>query len=256
MNKHYLYTHYREDKNEVFYIGIGTKNSQDLKYNSYTRAYNKNKRTSYWKNIISLNPDYKVSIILESDSYEEIKLEEIRLIKLYGRRDLNLGSLCNMTDGGDGQINRVWSKESRTKASISHTGKVLSASHIDNIKKHLYGNKSHLGRIFTKEHRDNISKAGKGKTPWNKDRVLSEEEIQSIKNGIQVNKKLCSNCGFYFDSGNYTKWHGEKCLIGSIKEYIPQIKEMYNRGIKILRISNILNLNYKSVYKLKQNNLL
>ena len=45
MNKiYYLYEHIRLDKNEIFYIGIGTKN-QDTKYyyNVYKRAHTKSK---------------------------------------------------------------------------------------------------------------------------------------------------------------------------------------------------------------------
>lgn len=41
MKKFYVYQHIREDKNEIFYIGIGTKSKQDLKCNTYSRAYSK-----------------------------------------------------------------------------------------------------------------------------------------------------------------------------------------------------------------------
>jgi hypothetical protein len=213
MNKYYLYSHYRQDKSEIFYIGIGTKNKQDIKYNSYTRANNKTKRTNYWKNIITLNPDYIINIIVESNDYEFIKDEEVKLIKEYGRKDLKLGSLVNMTDGGEGQINRKWSIESKLKSSKSHFGKKLSKSHIENLKKHLYGNKSHTGRKFSTEHRDNISKGLQGRDAWNKDLKLSIEHITSIKEGIKKNKKICEHCYKEFDCANYTKWHGDKCKL-------------------------------------------
>lgn len=217
MNKYYLYSHYRQDKSEIFYIGIGTKNKQDMKYNSYTRAYNKIKRTNYWKNIIVLNPNYIINIIVESNDYEFIKNEEIRLIKKYGRKDLGLGSLVNMTDGGDGQINRNWSIESRLKASNSHFGKKLSKSHIENLKKHLYGNKSNTGRELSIEHRNNISKGLQGRNSWNKDLKLSQKHIDSIKEGIQKNKKVCEYCNKELDSANYNKWHGDKCKLKIIQ---------------------------------------
>jgi len=38
---------------------------------------------------------------------EQCKLEEIRLIRLFGRRDLAGGPLLNCTDGGDGTTKRV-----------------------------------------------------------------------------------------------------------------------------------------------------
>lgn len=256
MKKYYLYTHFRPDTQEIFYIGIGTKNKQDLKYNSYTRAFNKIRRNNYWKNIVKLNPNYKVEIILESDDYEYIKEEEIRLIFIYGRKDLQKGNLCNMTNGGEGQINRIWSEESRKKLSLSKKGKKLSKETIERIKKHLFGNKSHSGRIFSKEHRKNLSDAGKGRKAWNKGIVISENHKKAIINGIKKNIKFCDGCNKYFDSANYSKWHGEKCLIGSIKEYIPEIQKLYKEGYKLYKISKILNIKYKSVYKLKENNLL
>lgn len=254
MGKYYLYTHYRIDKDEIFYVGIGTKNKQDIKYSSYTRAYNKNKRNNYWKNIVKKS-DYLIEIVKESDDYEEIKIEEVRLILLIGRKDLNLGSLCNMTNGGDGNINRIWTNESKLKASKSHKGKILTDEHIINIKKHLYGNKSHSGRNFSEEHRNNLSNAGKGRIAWNKDIKLSKESIDLIKIGIEENSKKCE-CGILVDSGNYTKWHGEKCEIVKIKDKIDIIQKMYLDGYNLYKISNILNIKYTILIRLRDNKII
>lgn len=35
MKKYYVYQHIREDKNEIFYIGIGTRSKQDLRCNTW-----------------------------------------------------------------------------------------------------------------------------------------------------------------------------------------------------------------------------
>ena len=119
---HYLYRHIRLDKYEPFYIGIGTKNKQDLKYNDYRRAKSKTKRNIFWHNITAKS-DYKVEILLESNNYEFIKNKEIEFIKLYGRKDLNQGSLVNFTDGGDGNKGIIYSKEHNEKISKSNLGK-------------------------------------------------------------------------------------------------------------------------------------
>lgn len=105
-NRHYLYQHIRLDTNDVFYIGIGTKNKNDLKstFNSiiYRRAYTKSGRNIIWKHITN-KTNYKIDIILESDDYEDIKQKEIEYISFYKRKS-NGGTLCNLTDGGDGSI--------------------------------------------------------------------------------------------------------------------------------------------------------
>ncbi len=103
--KYYLYRHTRLDKNEPFYVGIGTVeelHKESHFYRSYyKRAFNKNNRSNLWKNIIN-KTDYEVEILLESDDYEFIKQKEIEFIALYGRRDLKEGCLVNLTDGGEG----------------------------------------------------------------------------------------------------------------------------------------------------------
>lgn len=111
----YLYRHIRLDKNEPFYIGIGSDNS-------YKRAYSVNPRTKYWKNITALTA-YDVEIVLDNLTWKEACEKEQEFIQLYGRKDKGSGSLCNYTDGGEGAYGRVISCESRLKISKSVSGK-------------------------------------------------------------------------------------------------------------------------------------
>jgi hypothetical protein len=99
LGKHYLYQHIRLDTNEPFYVGIGTKYNHRK---DYTRAKAKGKqRNSIWRGIVS-RTDYRIEILFESDEYEPIKLKEIELISQYGQIIKSNGTLCNLTDGGDG----------------------------------------------------------------------------------------------------------------------------------------------------------
>lgn len=99
--KHYLYIHVRLDNDKVFYIGVGTKYTYDR---DYSRAKAKNKqRNNIWRKIVK-KTDYKVIIINESEDYDKIKKLEIKLISKYGQIIKNSGSLCNLTDGGDGKL--------------------------------------------------------------------------------------------------------------------------------------------------------
>ena len=107
----YVYRHIRKDTNEIFYIGIGSDTD-------YKRAFSNKNRNIYWRNI-SCKTDYDVEIIYESEDYNFIKKKEIEFIKLYGRKDLGFGTLVNMTDGGEGVLGRIVSKEQKDKLRIT-----------------------------------------------------------------------------------------------------------------------------------------
>jgi hypothetical protein len=95
----YLYRHIRLDKNEPFYIGIGSDDE-----GNYVRAHhNHNFRNRHWKNITSQTP-YEIEIVLDNLTWEQACEKEKEFISLYGRSDKNIGTLCNMTDGGDGCV--------------------------------------------------------------------------------------------------------------------------------------------------------
>lgn len=110
----YIYKHIRTDKNEVFYVGIGN----DKKYQ---RAYDKRKRTQLWKNIIN-KTDYIVEIVEDGLTWETACEGEKKWIKHYGRKDLNKGSLVNMTDGGDGALGLIHTDVAKQKLSKANSG--------------------------------------------------------------------------------------------------------------------------------------
>jgi hypothetical protein len=155
----YIYRHIRLDINEPFYIGIGSDTN-------YKRAYNKKGRSYAWKDI-AYKIQYKVDILLDGLSWEEVCMKEIEFIKLYGRRDLNLGPLVNFTDGGEGQINRKDSLETKLKKSKP---KSIDAK-INMKKSHEYRDYSYLknkagskvGIKKTTEHIIKIQKAADNK---------------------------------------------------------------------------------------------
>ena len=107
-----VYLHKRNDTNEVFYVGIG----KTLK-----RAFGKYSRTKYWKYIVE-KVGYTVDILVSDTPWEDACKIEKLLIEKYGRKDLGLGKLINMTDGGDGSIGRVKSEDERLKLSIANKG--------------------------------------------------------------------------------------------------------------------------------------
>lgn len=102
MKNYFVYQHIREDRNTIFYIGIGKLRSDKLattfKMKHY-RAYSKQGRNPIWKSIVN-KTSYKIEIILTDISFDEAKKIEIELISKYGKIK-EKGLLANISDGGE-----------------------------------------------------------------------------------------------------------------------------------------------------------
>lgn len=115
--KYYLYRHIRLDTNEIFYIGVGKKKmTRSYKYR-YWRMYERGNRNDSWKKVVQ-ETDYVAEVVFETNDSDFLYSKEIELIKLYGRADLGLGKLTNLTDGGEWMTNI--SQASREKMRQSH----------------------------------------------------------------------------------------------------------------------------------------
>lgn len=183
----YVYQHIRLDTNEIFYIGI----SRGKKYN---RANLKVRRNPYWTNIIN-KTNYKVEIIYDDISWEEACIIEKRLIAKYGRKDNNTGILSNMTDGGEGKVNVVYTEEQKEKLKNQFKNLERTDEWKNNIKIAKTGTK------HSKETKKKISQSNKGKHTNNhlkesaiKRRKFTDDEIlfirESIKNKTKTRKEL------------------------------------------------------------------
>lgn len=171
-NKYFLYRHIRKDKNEVFYIGVGTKyyDKRCKNSNVYRRAFLKSIRNPFWKNITN-KTDYEVEILYESDSYMFIEEKEKEFIQLYGRRENNTGTLVNMTGGGKGQKlvhKKKHSYDTRLKMSVSAKGRVFSEEHREKLRQAKLRNPVRYwkGKQFSEEHKNKLSE--KKKQIWEK----------------------------------------------------------------------------------------
>ena len=159
-----LYRHIRLDSNQPFYIGIGK---------TEKRAYDTHSRNKHWQGIVN-KYGYKVQIMLDDLTWEQACEKEREFIQLYGRKDLGLGTLVNLTDGGDGVIGVVFSEEHKAKIGAALIGKPKSEEAKANMCKpkseeHVAKMRAALkGRKLSEEHKAKVSAAMTG-------RVLSEE---------------------------------------------------------------------------------
>jgi hypothetical protein len=113
---YYVYVYHDPERNCPMYVGKGCGGRFKKHLKNATNIRFKNRLTTLTK--LNLKPVIKVEYFGCEDTAMR---EEVRLIKLYGRKDLNLGSLYNMTDGGEGSSG--WKPSEITKKRIGDKNK-------------------------------------------------------------------------------------------------------------------------------------
>lgn len=113
MWRHYVYLHRKADSGAVFYVGKGSLR-RSMKY--YERAFGDHSRNLWWRNIVAKH-GFAVEILAHFVDDAAAQSFERELIAKYGRADLKLGPLVNLTDGGDGHAGLVLSDKRRKEIS-------------------------------------------------------------------------------------------------------------------------------------------
>jgi hypothetical protein len=198
----YVYRHIRKDKDQVFYIGIGTDDK-----GKYTRAYSKN-RNRYWKRIVD-KTNYEVEILFDDITKEEALSKEVEFIQIYGRGDLGLGTLCNLTDGGEGVVNMSEEGKERLREMRRNT-------------------------IMPQEQKDRYSEMFKGSGNPNASKIICGKtlkvfgSIQEASEYFKINKHTLRN-----------NLNGKNCN----KHCLFYYKDYLEKGIKKLEEERLLKIN-------------
>lgn len=186
-----LYFHRTPDE-KVFYVGIGNK----------YRPYRKSGRTKWWNNIVNKH-GYSIEIVLENLSKDKAIEMECFYINLFGRADIGLGNLVNMTDGGEGTNNRKQSQETKDKIS-KNSAKIWLGKKLP-LETRIKLSKSHIGiqagelhplygKNRSQETKDKIGKSNKGmKHSEETIKKMSESKfgiIKSDEHRINLSKSL------------------------------------------------------------------
>ena len=207
-NEFYVYIYFDPSRDmEPFYVGKGKGNRSSF----HLKRNDRSLIVSRIKHLKSLS----ISPVIERHEHlnerEALDLE-MRLIALIGRKDLGLGPLCNMTDGGDGVSGLVMPESARAKQSEKAKG-----------------NKRWLGRVHSEETRAKIGKSRAGKQHSEESKLLfskqrsgsgnamygkshTQETIEKIKAKARSRQVLsCQHCGKEMTAQNIARYHGDKC---------------------------------------------
>jgi len=250
-----VYIHRRKDIEDpflnVFYVGIGVNKKRAYQKYSYSR-------NPLWFNVINKIP-YEVEITHENICYEEACAIERYLISFYGRKDLKLGNLCNMTDGGTGILNFILSEESRKiksqKMSGSNNpffGKKHSEETLEMIKKtkasrpKIHNSEENIKRFkeFLENYHPIRGKFGKDNPNYGKKRSeetkrkMSETKkgklfSEDAKRNMSIGQKNRTNYKRGENHHYYGKKHSEETR-RKMSESHKKIPHSHNKGKKLL----------------------
>ena len=164
----YIYLDPRKSPAEPIYVGKGKDNRSQF---HKTRANNPILKRKITKiNELGLEPI--VEIYQNNLTEQEALNLEIELISKFGRIDLKTGTLCNLTEGGEGSSGRIASEETKKLWSEQRKGKKQTKAQYE----------ANCNRTVSEETKKKISDSNKG-------RKLSQESIDKIKKAHTGSKR-------------------------------------------------------------------
>lgn len=181
MNNIVVYRYIRLDKDQPFYIGIGTlKRARDTKHG----------RSEYFKRICNKH-GAELEIVENDLDWNTAAEKEKWWIKFYGRENIGTGILCNLTDGGEGAYGRKHTPESiqkgiNTKIANGNLQPMLNRTHtIEARAKISAGN---IGKVMSAESSRKKSESTKGKPKTRTAKAIAGYENRKHKPNKQSRK--------------------------------------------------------------------
>jgi len=177
-----VYQHKRLNDQKIFYIGIEF--DTDKKKATGKRSRKKCDKSEFWKKVVN-KYGYEIDILFNDITNEEAIQIEKYLIAYYGRRDLGLGYLVNLTDGGEGTINYLMSQQTKDKISIKAKGRIVSEKTRNKLSE------VGKGKVVSLDNRKKLSERMKGNKQFEGKKHSEETKLlMSQKGGLHIAKKV------------------------------------------------------------------
>lgn len=193
------YVYVLKDGDKPFYVGKGSNNRMYEHYRRAKRTKIKSPVLDKIRQMINNNLDVVYEKVFITENELDALNFEVAKIKEIGRRDLKTGSLLNLTDGGEGVVNYVWTEEHKKNLSTSikkaieegrytPNGKLIERD--DEYKKVMSEKlKNYWDSENGKKQKENFSKLKKESLKDGK-RVLSEEAREKMRESARRTNEL------------------------------------------------------------------
>ncbi len=251
----YVYRHIRHDKNEVFYVGIGSDGS-------YRRARNTTLRSDLWKRVAS-KTTYSIDILVDGVSREYALEKEKEFIALYGRINTGTGTLTNLNDGGLDNKGFILTDEQRDKMRASARNKILtpelrkaysdagkSRVITDDTRRKL--SDAQKGRPKSAEHRAKISQFRTGRKASEETKAKLREKRKDRVIPPEVGDKISASLKGRAHSASHNRNNALSNSRFSIDQ-INEIKRLSASGLNYPQIAGIYGVSKSTIHLIVRN---